>query len=536
MERIVRFLLAALLISGAASSCLKYDDAAIRHDMSLLEERIAKLEEAAKTYNENIASLQSLVGNVDGRVFVTAVTEVSGGYIISFSDGKTATIKDGKDGTDGKDGVDGKDGTTPVIGVKQDTDGEWYWTLNGDWMLGADWNKIRASGKDGKDGEDAIAPMLKIEGEYWYLSTDGGVTWTQMVKATGADGTPGADGCLFASVTYDESFVYLKLKDGTAFKVGRGASCLQAISVIPDYGDGSVNAKAGDFNMRFEIVPASAAASLTMLPDECFAVKAFYALTKASLGDAIPLPIIDRYVFDGILYLTVDGSGLGGEFMIHHLAANASLVIDDGFFAVTSGYFPLYEDYNMKAGHEYVDLGLSVLWATCNVGAVSPEGYGSYIAWGENLEKSSYTSESYLWGNPPAKYNASGEEVLEPDDDAARVNWGQPWRMPTKAEIDELCNSDNCLWVWVSEYGVYGYNVISKKEKYAGNHIFLPATGSFWNSTTVIDAGVVGNYWSSTANLTEPNDAYHLHIAQNFPRVSSTFRGTGMAIRPVCAR
>ena len=93
----------------------------------------------------------------------------------------------------------------------------------------SDGSKVRASGKD---GEDAIAPRLKIEGEYWYMSTDGGVTWTKMAKATGADGTPGASGCLFAKVTYDSSFVYLELNDGTLFKVGRGASCVRPQQIL----------------------------------------------------------------------------------------------------------------------------------------------------------------------------------------------------------------------------------------------------------------------------------------------------------------
>ena len=135
-------------------------------------------------------------------------------------------------------------------------------------------------------------------------------------------------------------------------------------------------------------------------------------------------------------------------------------------------------------GHEYVDLGLpsGLKWATCNVGATAPEEYGDYFAWGETETKATYDLSNYKWCNGTyesmTKYCTNSEygivdnkTTLELSDDAARVNWGGSWRMPTKAEQDELRNTDNCTWEWTTQNGVNGYKVTSKKN---GNSIFLP--------------------------------------------------------------
>ena len=525
MKILSRFFLTALVLCGAVTSCLKYDDAAIRHEISELDKRIKELENIVNTYNDNIQSVQALVDGAKGYVFVKKVTEIGDGYIITFSDGSDVTIKNG---------ADGADGATPAIGVRQDSDGVWYWTLNGEWLLGPDQNKMRVTGENGADGKDSIAPMLKIENEYWYMSVDGGKTWEKMIKATGEDGAPGANGGLFEKVEVNDSFVYFKLKDGNEFTLGRGAGGVQAISVIPDYGDGTVEGKAGEFKMRFEVVPASAAASLGMLPDKCFSVTAFHAQTKAYIGGPINIPIVDRYVFDGILYLTVNGRALGQEFTNHNVGASASLTIDDGCNAITSGYFPLYEDGGRKNGHAYVDLGLSVLWATSNMGATLPQSNGDFYAWGETAPKGSFAWENYRWSDPPTKYKDDGIDRLAESDDAAFISWGRPWRMPTKAEMDELLSTDNCTWSWTPSNGVNGYLVVSKKPGYEGNSIFLPAAGTSWNSAGVLEVGSMGYYWSATANLSEPHDAFIIHIAQNFPRVVSNNRGAGCSIRPVC--
>lgn len=158
MKKLLTF---AALIAVSLSSC-KYDDDDLWNSVNGLEGRVAKLEELCKQMNTNISSLQSIVTALQNNDYVKGVTPVMQnskevGYTITFSKSNPITIyhgKDGNDGQDGADGTNGKDGTTPTIGVKQDADGVYYWTLNGEWLTDAQGNKIKAEGKDGKDGSD----------------------------------------------------------------------------------------------------------------------------------------------------------------------------------------------------------------------------------------------------------------------------------------------------------------------------------------------------------------------------------------------
>ena len=174
-------------------------------------------------------------------------------------------------------------------------------------------------------------------------------------------------------------------------------------------------------------------------------------------------------------------------------------------------------------GHEYVDLGLSVKWATCNVGATSPEDYGDYFAWGETETKSTYTE-----GNSKTNGKSMGDIAGNSSYDAARANWGGDWRMPTKVEMQELI--DKCNWKWTTQNGVKGYKVTGPN----GNSIFLPAAGRRYRSSLYL-AGRFGGYWSST-----PNDfifdfyVYYL----SFGRVLQDmyydgYRYYGRSVRPV---
>lgn len=210
-----------------------YDDTALRNDLLDLANRVAKLEQLCQQMNTNISSLQTIVNALQQNDFITAVVPVTQGgkvigYTITFSRSGAITIYHG---TDGKDGANGKDGSTPQIGVKKDSDGIYYWTLNGEWLLDANGNKIQAEGKDGADGAngssgvDGITPQLKIDEGYWYISYDNGSTWTQLGKAVGEDGADGNDGIdgsdgqdgdsIFSKVTQDEECVYFYLSDGT---------------------------------------------------------------------------------------------------------------------------------------------------------------------------------------------------------------------------------------------------------------------------------------------------------------------------------
>ena len=194
-------------------------------------------------------------------------------------------------------------------------------------------------------------------------------------------------------------------------------------------------------------------------------------------------------------------------------------------------------------GHEYVDLGLSVKWATCNVGATKPEDYGDYFAWGETTTKSSYTWSDLTYcldsrGEKFSKYvskssygTVDNKTTLELNDDAARVNWGGKWRMPTATEFDELLN--NCTWTWTTLNGVKGYKVTGKNKGYTDKSIFLPAAGcrAYGNLNS---AGSSGSYWSSSLITSYSDNAYGLLFSSDYYRRYTYYRFYGHSVRPVC--
>lgn len=218
--------LVVVAISIALSSC-KYDDDDLWSSVHGLEDRVAKLEELCKQMNTNIVSLQAIVNVLQESDYITGVAPVMQdgkevGYIITFSKSNPITIYHGKDGQDGQDGTDGNDGTTPSIGVKQDTDGIYYWTLNGEWLTDDQGEKIKAEGvdgNDGTDGDDGVTPRFKIENEYWYISYNNGESWEQLGKATGGESTGGDS--MFTDIDYKTStdYVIFTLADGTQIKL-----------------------------------------------------------------------------------------------------------------------------------------------------------------------------------------------------------------------------------------------------------------------------------------------------------------------------
>ncbi len=194
----------------------------------------------------------------------------------------------------------------------------------------------------------------------------------------------------------------------------------------------------------------------------------------------------------------------------------------------------------VENGHNWVDLGLSVKWATCNVGATTPEGYGNYYAWGETKPKSTYNWSTYKYCNGTTysmtKYCTDSEygivdnkTTLELSDDAAHVNWGGSWRMPTKAEQDELGDTNNCTWTWTTQNGVNGYKVTSKKN---GNSIFLPAAG-YRSNSNLSRAGSFGYYWSSSLSTSNSDGAYYLDFLSSGVDWDY-YRCSGLPVRPVC--
>ena len=181
--------------------------------------------------------------------------------------------------------------------------------------------------------------------------------------------------------------------------------------------------------------------------------------------------------------------------------------------------------------YEYVDLGLSVKWATCNVGAESPEEYGDYFAWGEVEPKEYYDISTYkhvIDGDRLIKYYYFDSiSELEPEDDAAIVNWGGAWRMPTLEEQKELI--DDCTWEWTTQNGVDGHKVTGPN----GNSIFLPAAG-YMDGSTLRDAGSGCDYWSSTLSSDYPYNAYSMYFVSQLVFWDWGSRALGHSVRPVC--
>ena len=172
--------------------------------------------------------------------------------------------------------------------------------------------------------------------------------------------------------------------------------------------------------------------------------------------------------------------------------------------------------------HEHVDLGLSVKWATCNVGASSPSDYGDYYAWGETETKSEYTES-----NSKTRGNIMGNIAGHPRYDVARAKWGGGWRMPTKAECQELVVK--CTWQWTMQGGHKGYKVTSNIN---GKSIFLPAAGWCCGSSPNL-VGADGFYWSSTPYESDTDYAYNLYFNSSYHTVVQYYRNRGRSVRPV---
>ena len=201
---------------------------------------------------------------------------------------------------------------------------------------------------------------------------------------------------------------------------------------------------------------------------------------------------------------------------------------------------------NELNGHEYVDLGLpsGTLWATCNVGSETPEGYGDYYAWGETEPKELYDWKSYKYGRfihgryelnkycTDSSFGFDGfvdhQMVMEPDDDVARVCWGAGWRTPSIGEWEELFL--NTTGAWTTLNGVKGWRISASN----GNGLFLPAAGYWWEDVLNADLGL---YWSSTVNKEFPYRAWGFHFNLDSSHLcGSSDRNRGQTVRAVCCR
>ena len=213
----------------------------------------------------------------------------------------------------------------------------------------------------------------------------------------------------------------------------------------------------------------------------------------------------------------------------------------------------------IEKGHDYVDLGLSVKWATCNVGADKPQDFGDLYAWGEIEPRLERSIENYKYCEgdnhsftkycTDKKYGyrrfTDKKTTLDPEDDVAHVKWGSDWRMPTNEEFQEL--KDNCTWEWDSIDGVRGIRFTSNVPGYTDRSVFLPAAGGDGILINGADSKsgntyYFGNYWSSTLDKDSPDLAKgaffikaELRLYSPFSLVvSRTYRDARRSVRPVC--
>jgi hypothetical protein len=242
----------ALLFCLLGASCDKYN---YTDELQHLGKRVEILESEVLQFNNEMEALKELIATIEEHGYVTGIVQnTDGSYTIQFNNGKSYTIRKGKNGTDGKDGKNG-DASDFNISIAQDTDGYWYWTLNGEWILDGSGNKMRASGSDGKDGKDGkdgmdgqdgmdgkdgkngkdgktgtvIIPQVRINDvtRHWEISTDGGITWEDTgILADGKDGKDGQDGKdgapdIFTNiiVSEDGKTITFVLSDGRTFTV-----------------------------------------------------------------------------------------------------------------------------------------------------------------------------------------------------------------------------------------------------------------------------------------------------------------------------
>lgn len=206
------------------SSCNDNDGDRLRglgSRVEFLEDEVAKFNRLIQEQNEALAEIQVMID--ENGVITNIVENADGSYTVTFSDGRTITLRDGENGKDGKDGKDGQEATL-IVTVRQDLDGQWYWVLNGQWLLDSNGNKVPAGatdgadGKNGRNGHDGVPPQMRInEDGIWEVSTDGGKTWISTgVQANGKDGKDGRVD-IFGSVVLSEDGTYLiiTLADGS---------------------------------------------------------------------------------------------------------------------------------------------------------------------------------------------------------------------------------------------------------------------------------------------------------------------------------
>ena len=325
--------------------CGQYDDSELKSDINDLKFRMAALEKQCKNMNENLTSLQAIVDAIQKQDGIVSVTDLPDGqgYSVKFVSGKVIYLYNGTNGTGS---------STPKISVRQDSDGIYYWTVDGEWLI-VDGKKVRASATDGKD---AVTPQFKIEDGFWFVSYDGGNSWSKLGKATGDDGKDGDS--FFKSVTVEDGYAVFVMNDSeqTTLRIPvAGVSAVSSIKYVPESLDGIVKvrySKIGgknvpvDIVIMFEVMPQGAVDYIVKNWKEVLTAKAIYASsTKVSIGDFVTMNIKDVVGGeDNIIVVTIDSNSLDDSFFSTDIpvAANLRLSVKmNGSESISSDYLPL---------------------------------------------------------------------------------------------------------------------------------------------------------------------------------------------------
>ena len=308
---------------------------------------------------------------------------------------------------------------------------------------------------------------------------------------------------MFQSVTQDADNVYFTLSDGTVITIAKGS--------------GGADQPNSDFIFTITYMPNGGEGEVVV--------------DTVVYGEAYSIRSDINYKKDGYYYYewNTDPNGNGVSYNIWK--AINSVTRNITLYAKWRAYD------GIENGYYYVDLGLpsGLKWASCNVGATKTEGYGDYFAWGEVEPKEVYSWSTYKWCNGSydtmTKYRTKDNKtVLDKEDDAASVNMGGSWRMPTYDELNEL--KTKCTWTWISNYngtGVAGRIVTSKIN---GNSIFLPAAG-YRSNSDLYNAGSDGRCWSSSRNTSNSDYACYLRFDSGYVGWLSSRRYYGRSVRGV---
>lgn len=330
-----------LPLAFAAVACTDYQSSIdeLSQRVDGIDQRVTALE----GLNDDIEAIKEIVDAQKQAGYITAVTETADGYQFTMSNGKVINVRNGRDGRDGTNGTNGQDGHTPVIGVTQDTDGNWYWTVDGEFLLDGSGNKVRANGIDGKNGLDGVTPQIRVNSTtgLWEVSYDNGTTWTSLgVKAQGDKGD-----AFFQNVVVGEAEVTFMLADGTTtftlplmdtFKKVRDR--VQSIVFIPENLDGMMTLQNGvQTTVRYRVMPEAVATALATS----------YASTLSFIGEEVAVTrgiasadiTINNVVNEGNgrLALTVTPSG-----MTTGQGYAFALVMNDGTSMYSTSYTSVF--------------------------------------------------------------------------------------------------------------------------------------------------------------------------------------------------